>query len=47
MDGVRGLSVFSNMVWGEADCFVQYHFPAISEEATEDNEGEGMTRYTY
>ena len=47
VDGVRGLSVFSNTVWGEADCFVQYHFPAISEEATEDNEGEGMTRYTY
>lgn len=47
VDGVRGLSVFSNTVWGEADCFVQYHFPTVSEEATEDNEGERMNRYTY
>ena len=43
MDGVRGLSVFSNTVWGEADCFVQYHFPTASEEAAEDSEGERMT----
>ena len=25
--GIRGLSIFTNSVWGEADCFVQYHFP--------------------
>ena len=43
VDGVRGLSVFSNTVWGEADCFVQYHFPTVSGETTEDNEGERMT----
>ena len=28
--GVKGLSVFDSTVWGEADCFVQYHFPAAS-----------------
>ena len=26
--GVHGLKLFETMVWGEADCFVQYHFPA-------------------
>ena len=30
VSGVRGLSVFNNTVWGEADCFVQYHFPSIT-----------------
>ena len=47
VDGVRGLSVFSNTVWGEADCFVQYHFPTVSEEAAEDSEGERMSRYSH
>ncbi|XP_053399357.1 C2 domain-containing protein 3-like [Mercenaria mercenaria] len=28
IEGVRGLSLFENMIWGEADCFVQYSFPA-------------------
>ena len=28
VSGVRGLSVFNSSVWGEADCFIQYHFPA-------------------
>ena len=27
IEGVRGLSLFENMIWGEADCFVQYSFP--------------------
>lgn len=27
IEGVRGLQLFDNMIWGEADCFVQYHFP--------------------
>jgi len=27
IEGIRGLSIFMNSVWGEADCFVQYHFP--------------------
>ncbi|CAH1777586.1 unnamed protein product [Owenia fusiformis] len=25
--GLRGLDLFDSMVWGEADVFVQYHFP--------------------
>ena len=28
IEGVRGLNLFEDMVWGEADCFIQYHFPA-------------------
>lgn len=27
IEGVRGLN-FDNMIWGEVDCFIQYHFPA-------------------
>lgn len=27
VEDIRGLSVFGNTVWGETDCFVQYHFP--------------------
>ena len=42
VSGVRGLSVFNNTVWGEADCFVQYHFPRIAEQRSlEEEEGEG------
>ena len=44
VSGVRGLSVFNSTVWGEADCFVQYHFPHVSEpqsgEEEEEEEGE-------
>ena len=36
VDGVRGLAVFSNTVWGEADCFVQYHFPTTGERDEEE-----------
>ena len=35
VDGVRGLKVAVNTVWGEADCFVQYHFPAKSDNTNE------------
>lgn len=28
IEGVSGLKLSDNMIWGEADCFVQYHFPA-------------------
>lgn len=31
IEGVRGLALFENMIWGEADCFVQYHFPVQSQ----------------
>ncbi|XP_069129079.1 C2 domain-containing protein 3-like isoform X6 [Argopecten irradians] len=27
IEGIRGLAMFDNMIWGEADCFIQYHFP--------------------
>ena len=27
VEKIKGLSVFGNAVWGETDCFVQYHFP--------------------
>ena len=27
IQGVRNLSSFTNTIWGEADCFIQYHFP--------------------
>ncbi|XP_060074176.1 C2 domain-containing protein 3-like [Ylistrum balloti] len=27
IEGIRGLALFDNMIWGEADCFIQYHFP--------------------
>ena len=30
VEGVKGLEVAKNTVWGEADCFVQYHFPTES-----------------
>jgi len=28
--GISGLRLLENMIWGEADCFVQYHFPSQS-----------------
>ena len=28
--GVHGLGVEPGMVWGEADCYVQYHFPTLT-----------------
>ena len=27
IEGVRNLSLFTDNIWGEADCFIQYHFP--------------------
>ena len=45
VSGVRGLSVFSNTVWGEADCFVQYHFPSLTKQPhSRDGDGEGDER---
>ena len=40
MEGVSGLSVFQSSIWGEADCFVQYHFPSQQDEGEEGEEGE-------
>ena len=28
IENVSGLKLVDNMIWGEADCYVQYHFPA-------------------
>jgi len=28
IEGISGLKLLDNMMWGEADCFVQFHFPA-------------------
>ena len=27
VETVKGLRLLEDMIWGEADCFVQYHFP--------------------
>lgn len=27
VEGVKGLTPLQSTVWGEADCYVQYHFP--------------------
>ena len=32
VEGVRELEVAGSTVWGEADCFVQYHFPTLPED---------------
>ena len=31
LQGVRGLKLLETMIWGEADCFVQYFFPVQSQ----------------
>ena len=36
VEGVRDLSLFTNTIWGEADCFVQYHFPKQFQQPEED-----------
>lgn len=33
VEGIRALEVAANTVWGEADCFIQYHFPTLSEDS--------------
>ena len=40
VSGVRGLAVFNKTVWGEADCFVQYHFPSKAQELQQQQQGE-------
>lgn len=32
--GVRELELGTSTVWGEADCFIQYHFPTQAEDST-------------
>lgn len=40
VNGIRGLSVFNNTVWGEADCYVQYHFPYVAEQQSQEDDGD-------
>ena len=35
VEGIRNLAAFTSTVWGEADCFVQYHFPTLTSSADE------------
>lgn len=41
VEDIRGLSVFGSTMWGETDCFVQYHFPH-QKQSCEDDEDEGV-----
>ena len=41
VEGVRDVGAFASTVWGEADCFVQYHFPTLTSD--EDEVGESLT----
>ena len=36
VERVKGLTPLQSTVWGEADCYVQYSFPAQEEDASED-----------
>ncbi|CAF0752136.1 unnamed protein product [Didymodactylos carnosus] len=27
IEGINGLRAFESLIWGESDCFIQYHFP--------------------
>ena len=41
VEDIRGLSIFDSTVWGETDCFVQYHFPAPQRDLNDtDSEGQ-------
>ena len=31
IESLSDLRLLDNMIWGEADCFIQYHFPAQSQ----------------
>ena len=35
IEGVRDVNAFASTVWGEADCFVQYHFPTLTSDEDE------------
>jgi hypothetical protein len=35
VEGVRDVGAFASTVWGEADCFVQYHFPTLTSDEDE------------
>lgn len=45
VEDVRGLSVFGSTVWGETDCFVQYHFPFQSQVEHESSLNSGRCNF--
>ena len=46
VDDIRGLSVFGSTVWGETDCFVQYHFPRQRPSGADDEDDDDGTSYS-
>lgn len=42
IEGVRDVSAFASTVWGEADCFVQYHFPTLTSDEDDDEMGQSL-----
>lgn len=42
IEGVRNLSAFTNTIWGETDCFVQYHFPKQLQQPEEEGRQKGQ-----
>ena len=42
VEDIRGLSMFGSTVWGETDCFVQYHFPFQSHLEPDYTPSDGM-----
>lgn len=38
IEGVRDAAAFASTVWGEADCFVQYHFPTLTTTTADDDD---------
>ena len=48
IDGFTGLKLSDNMIWGEADCFIQFFFPAQDEELKEKmGAGDGTFQFGY
>ena len=45
IEGMRGLQLLESMIWGEADCFIQYHFP--SQTHTKQQGGPGVVHGEY
>lgn len=46
IEGVRDLSLFNNTIWGEADCFIQYHFPKQLQQVEEEGRQQGEISIT-
>ena len=39
--GVTGVDEEAGVVWGEADCYIQYHFPTLTQHSTSDSRSSG------